>query len=169
MVVQPPRWSLGRFSATSVTSIEAIKREPQQEVTGAIAAPTPTHHSTSYPGGGASKVIMAAAIPIFRPARSANNRENRANEQKTEDTLETSIAASPLLFHKWRLRAPSAHLRHPESGSFLSCATKKKKRPWRWRARGSANLRSRLALLCLLAGRCATQRVLPGYSEIFFD
>ena len=71
---------LDRFA--SVTTTEAIKREPQREATGAIAAPTPTDHSTSYPGGGASKVIMAAAIPIFRPARSANNHENQANKHK---------------------------------------------------------------------------------------
>ena len=128
MLGQHPRWSLGRLLTTSVTTIEAIKREPQRETTGAIAAPTPTDHSISYPGRGASKIIMAAASPIFRPARSANNHENLANEQKTEDTLETSIAASPLLFRTWRLRASSAHPRHPESDSFLSCATKKKKR-----------------------------------------
>ena len=79
---QHPRWSLGRFLGTSVTTIEAIKREPQREVTGAIAAPTLTYHSTSHPGGGASKVIMAAEIPIFMPARSANNHENLAKERK---------------------------------------------------------------------------------------
>ena len=129
MVGQHLRWSLGRFLATSVTTIEAIKREPQREGTGPIAAPTPTDHRMSYPGGGASKVIMAAATPHFfglldRPIITKPEQTSK----KTEDTLETSITASPLLFRTWRLRAPSAHTRHPESDSFLSCATKRKKR-----------------------------------------
>ena len=53
----------------------------KREATGAIAAPMPTDHITSYPGGGVSKIFMAAASPNFRPARSANNHEHRANEQ----------------------------------------------------------------------------------------
>ena len=43
------------FGCVHIT-IETIKREPQQrETTGAIAAPTPTDHGSSYPGGGASR------------------------------------------------------------------------------------------------------------------
>ena len=61
----------------------------------------------------------------------------------TEDSLETSIAASPLLLLTWRLRAPSAHPSHPESDCFLSCTTKIKG-GWRRRARNNSNLRSRL-------------------------
>ena len=53
MVGQHPRWSLGGLLGASVAMTEAIKREPQREATDAIAAPTPTDHSTSYPGGGA--------------------------------------------------------------------------------------------------------------------
>ena len=143
-VAQHPRWSLGRILGTSVTTIEAIKSESQQEVTGAIASPT--DHRTSYPGGGVSEVIMAAAIPTFRPARSASNHENLANGQKNGGyprDLDSCTTASLLLFSTWRLRVFSAHPRHPESDSFLSCATKKK-RGWRRRARDSANLRSRL-------------------------
>ena len=100
-VGQHPWWSLGRFLVASVTTIEARKREPQQEVTGAIAAPTPTDHRTPYPGGGASKVIMAAAIPMFWPARSASNLENLAKEQKIGEysrDLDSCInAAVPLV------------------------------------------------------------------------
>ena len=42
------------------------------------------------------------------------------SNKKTEDTLEISIASSPLLFRTWRLRALCAHPRHPkvaEAGS----------------------------------------------------
>ena len=68
--------------AASVTTIEAMKREPQREVTGLKDARTTTdHNSTSPPCGGASKVDMVAASPIFRPARSPNNHENRAKER----------------------------------------------------------------------------------------
>ena len=73
--------TLGLFFAASVTTTEAIKREPQREVAGAIAPPTPTDRSTSYPGGGASNTITAAASPYFRPARSSNHHDNRENEQ----------------------------------------------------------------------------------------
>ena len=55
------------------------------------------------------------------------SRKPSKGSKKMEDTLETSIAASPLLFRTWRLRASSAHPRHPESDSFLSCATKNEK------------------------------------------
>ena len=136
MVGQHPRWGLGRFLAASVTTIEAIKCEPQREVTRAIAAPTLTHHSTSYPGGGTSKVIMALAIPFFRPARLAKNHENPANEQKNGGyARDLDSCITVLLFRTWHLRASSAHPRH------LSCATKRT-RGWRRRARGSANLLS---------------------------
>ena len=72
----------------SVTTIDAIEREPQPEVTGAIAAPTPTEYRTSHPGGGASKVIMAAAIPFFSAC--SIDRQSRKTEQtskKTEDMV----------------------------------------------------------------------------------
>ena len=82
MMGQHPRWSFGWLFAVSVTTIAATKREPQRGATGEIATPTPTDRSTSYPGGGALKKNMAAASPIFRPARSANHNENRANQQK---------------------------------------------------------------------------------------
>ena len=61
---------------------EGDQSEPQREAPGAIAATMSTDlHSTSYPGGDASKQIMAAARPVLLPALSANNPENRANEQ----------------------------------------------------------------------------------------
>ena len=60
-----PGGSLARFLAASTTMIGTIKRKPQQEATGAIAAPTPTDYRTSYPGGDASKYIIVAVIPIF--------------------------------------------------------------------------------------------------------
>ena len=65
-----------------MTTTEAINREPQQMATGAPAAPTRTDHSTSYPGGGASKKVMAVASPIFQPARSPKQHENREIDRK---------------------------------------------------------------------------------------
>ena len=71
--------------------------------------------------GGRKPIFSACSIgqPSQKPSKQA---------QKTEDTLETSVAASPLLFRTWRLRASSTHPRHPESDSSLSFETKKKKR-----------------------------------------
>ena len=79
---QHARGSLVPSLAASTTAIDAIKREPQREATGATAAPAPIDHRISYPGGGASKNIMAA-IPIFQPGRSAKPHESRLNEPKT--------------------------------------------------------------------------------------
>ena len=111
MVGQHPRWCLGRFLATSVTTMEVIKREPQTEVTGAIVEPTPTNHRTSYPGGGASKVIRAAPMPFFRPARSANNPESRANERNygryARDLNYCITAAVPPVALERFLRSPN--------------------------------------------------------------
>ncbi|CAN0507824.1 unnamed protein product, partial [Laminaria digitata] len=76
---------------------------------------------------------------LDRPNLSKTERSSK----KTEDTLKTSIAASPLLFHAWRFRLPSAHPRDPESDSFLACASKKQ-RGWRRRACDDASRRSRL-------------------------
>ena len=148
MVGQHLRWSLGRFLATSVTTIEAIKREPQREVTGPIAAPTPTDRRRSYPGVGASKVIKLS---------------NRA--KKTEDTLENSIAASPLLFRTWRLRAPSADPRHPESDSFLPC-TKKKEEVGDGVHAAAQTFALVYARRCWSAGRCVTRCV---FFDVFFS
>ena len=61
----------------SMATTEVVTREPQREATGTTAVPMPTDHSTSYPGGGASKTIMAVAIPTFQPARCAKLHENQ--------------------------------------------------------------------------------------------
>ena len=129
MVGQHPRWSLVRSLATLVATIEALKREPQlEELTGAIATPTPTAHRTSYLGGGASDIIMAAASPMFRPARSGKYHEHLTNEPKNAGyARDLDISASPLLFRTCPMRAPSALPRYPERDTFLLCATKKKK------------------------------------------
>ena len=66
MVGKRPRYYLAHFLVASMTTTEATTREPRPEATGIIAAPTPTDHSTAYPGGGASKPIMAVAIPTFQ-------------------------------------------------------------------------------------------------------
>ena len=148
------RWSLGRFLATSVTTIKAIKRKPEREVIKAIAAPTPTDHSTPYPGGGASKSIMAAAIPSFHPARSSNNHETPANEEINGGyarDLDICIITTAAL-RTWRLRASSAHPRHPESDSFPSCATKKIRRPAAARTRQpKPSLSSTRVVVCRLS------------------
>ena len=74
----------------------------------------------------APKKNTAAASPIFLPARSATITKTEQTSKKTGNALEAPIAASPMLFRAWRLRAPSAQPRDPESESFLSCATKRK-------------------------------------------
>ena len=70
----------------------------------------PTDHNTSYPGGGASNVIMAAASPISRPARSAGNDDSPANEIKNVEyarDLDSCItAAVPDLALEGFLRPP---------------------------------------------------------------
>ena len=111
-----------------MTTTGAIEREPRRQATGATAASTPTYHSTSYPGGGASKIAVAAVNPFFQPGRSAKSHENGGSTQKTEDTLKTSIAASPMLSRAWHFRAPSSHPRAPQSDSFLPCGAKNKRR-----------------------------------------
>ena len=91
-VGQHPRGSLGLFLATSMTTIEATKREPQRDATGAIAAPTPTDHSTSYPSGGASRKSWPQAqfFSLFdRPNRSKTLRST----QNTEGTRKPSMVA----------------------------------------------------------------------------
>ena len=61
---QRPGDILALLLITSMTTSEAIKRDPQGEATWATAAPTSTDHSTMYPGGGASKQVMAVASPF---------------------------------------------------------------------------------------------------------
>ena len=108
---------------------------------------------------------MAAASPIFWPVRSANQHENRANEQKNREyarDLDSCITvALPHVALEGSLRPPKTH---PESDSFLSCATKKKKRGWRRRARDNAKLRSRLRSL-LFVGWALGDAV--HYSRLF--
>ena len=70
--------------ALSTTTTEAINREPRRVATGATAALTATDHSTTYPGGGASKKIMVVASPILPPARSAKCHDNQAKRPKTQ-------------------------------------------------------------------------------------
>ena len=90
-------------------------------------------HRKSHPGGGASQNIMAAAIPIFQPARSTEPHENpvaphkiswrprfqffnrlaRPSRTKTDPTsqkheysLKSSIASSTSQLRARRLEAP---------------------------------------------------------------
>ena len=58
--------------------------EPQRVATRTTAALTATDHSTAYPGGGASKTIMAVASPILPPARSAKCHDNQSKRPKTQ-------------------------------------------------------------------------------------
>ena len=94
----------------------------------------PTGHRTAYPvapkqnHGGRKPNVSTRSI---------------SQTQNTEDTLKTSIVASPPLFRAWRFRVPSVHPRDPESDSFLACAAEKK-RGWQRRARHDVCLRSRL-------------------------
>ena len=78
-----PRQSVAVW-ALSVTTTEAINREPQRVAVGATAALTATDHSTAYPGRGASKKNMAVASPISPPARSAKCHDNQAKRPKTQ-------------------------------------------------------------------------------------
>ena len=107
---QTPPVQSGNFLTASMTTTEATTREPQPEATGTIAAPTLTDHSTSYPGGGASKPIMAVAIPTFQPARCSNPIKNRVIDPKTggyaqdfDNTI--AVPVSPVAF-QGSLRPP---------------------------------------------------------------
>ena len=75
-----PRQSVALW-ASSNTTTEATHREPQRVATGATAALTAT---TPYPGGGASKKIMAVASPILPPTRSAHRHDNRTKRPKAQ-------------------------------------------------------------------------------------
>ena len=125
-LVQRPRGNPSAVWDLSTTTTDAINREPLRMATGAPAAPTPTYHSTAYPGGGASTRIMAVAIAIYQTVRSPKQHENRGSTQSTEDALKTSIAAPPSPFRGWPFRAPSAHSRDAESDiNRRSCCLKK--------------------------------------------
>ena len=63
--------------ALSTIAIDAINLEPLRTATGAPAASRPTDHITAYPGGGASKKIMAVAIALFQ-------QHDRPNSTTTE-------------------------------------------------------------------------------------
>ena len=147
----------------STTTTEATNREPLVRMaTGAPAAPTPTDHSTAYPGGGASKNIMAVASPNFQRAQSPEQHENRGIDPKHRGyTLKTLMAAPPSLFRGWHFRAPSAHPRDPESDGFLAYAAKKKVEA----GDGAHATTHAVALVysrrCLSAGRCVTCCVIP--------
>ena len=84
-VGQRTRGSLAGFWAPLTTTIEAIKREPQQEATGTKAPPMSTDNRISYVPRRwhLKRKIMAAAIAIFQSVRSAKRNENRPNEPNT--------------------------------------------------------------------------------------
>ena len=147
--------------ALSTTPNETINREPHRVATVATAAPTDTDHSTAYPGGGSSKKILAVAITIFPPARSAKRDENtrtKGSTQNTEEKLKTSIAASPSLSRALRSRASSAYSREAESDRFLACAAKRN-RGCRRRARDDSRRRSHL-LSSVLVSRVLCEMLL---------
>ena len=124
---------LGRVDGTT---IEAIKRNPQREATGATVAPTPADRRILYPSGVASKNIMAAAIPTFQPPRPAKPHENR-NGYKLE--FDTGIYLSPSLLRAPRFEALSAHPRDPGRNGFLTWGRQhRKSRLASARARGDA-------------------------------
>ena len=80
---QRPRGNPSAVWALSTTTTDdATNRQPLRMATGAPAAPTPTDHSTAYPGGGVSKKIMEVAIAFIQTARSPKQHENRGIEPK---------------------------------------------------------------------------------------
>ena len=143
-----------------MTTTEAIKRTPQRDATGALAAPTPTDHRTSYPCGGASK-DHGGRDAIF-PTSSLGQATRRPTQRakKTRYALNGSIASSPSLLCARRFGAPFAHPRDPEGDNFLSWTTKKEE------AVGSAHATPQAVALvyprrCSSAGRCVTCCVFP--------
>lgn len=112
------RFNPAYFLIASITTIEATTREPQREATGKISAPSPAEHTTAYPSGGASSLIVADSTTTIQPDRCADPRKSRLIITKHQDTLKTSIAPTPSLFRCWRIRHPFAHPRYPESDSF---------------------------------------------------
>ena len=82
-----PSQSVAVWELSTITT-EAINREHQRVATGATATITATDHSTTNPGGGASKNIMAVASPILLPSRSANYHDNQSKRPKTQRIAE---------------------------------------------------------------------------------
>ena len=108
---------------------------------------------------------MAAASPFFRPARSANRHESRANEQKNRgfapDPDSCITVAVPHVRGAWGLPPPTQDTLRVIASYYP--APPKRKRGWR-RARDSANLRSRLrSSLCVGWAFCDAVR----YSTLF--
>ena len=81
-VVQRSKGILAVLLIPSMTTTETINREIQREVAEARPAPTTTHHSTAYPGGGASERIMAVSSAVFQPALLVKRHENRVVDPK---------------------------------------------------------------------------------------
>ena len=104
-----PRQSVALW-ASSNTTTEATHREPQRVATGATAALTAT---TPYPGGGASKKIMAVASPILPPTRSGKCHDSYAKRPKaqriSQDFDDSCIAvAVPCVAFLGSLRPPKS-------------------------------------------------------------
>ena len=95
---------------------------------------------------------MAAVSPFFRPTRSANHHENRANEQKhggyARDLDSFITAAVPHVAREGPLRPPQDTLRVIASYP----AGPKRKRGWRRRACDNANLRYGLGSSLFVGG-----------------
>ena len=83
-VGQCPPDLMALYLIAPMTTTEAIKHEPQREATEATAAPTPTDHSTAYPGGGASKKIMADTSQLFNQLDRADSTRTKRSTQNTE-------------------------------------------------------------------------------------
>ena len=89
----------------SMTTTEAIKREPQREATGTTAPPTPTdlffftpeyvtkklNLGLGWTGGGAIKKNHGGRKPNLQPARSFKQHENRVIDPKHRDTLKRPL------------------------------------------------------------------------------
>ena len=86
-------------------------------------------HSTAYPGGDASKKIIAVTSPILLPTLSAKCHDKQAKRPKAQRMAQNFddsciVVAVPCV----AFLSPSAHPREAESDSFLTCAAKTKQR-----------------------------------------
>ena len=154
-----------------VTTIEATKYEPQREVPGAIAPPRLTHHRTTYPGGGASNVVMAVAVLFVGlldlPTIPETEQRRKASLGYARNLDSGITVAVPHMTLEGFFRPPSLGVIH------FSFARLKIIRSCRRRAHSSANLRSRVRaslfvgwLLCEAARSSRLFRVLSIYWQL---
>ena len=111
------------FFIASMTTAEALTREPRRRPSGQQPRPLKTTAQRAP-----AVVPKKQSWRSQSPFPSAKLRQNRVIDPTIESvctgTLKIAIAASPSLSGPWHFRDPSAHPRYPESGNFPAYAAK---------------------------------------------